>query len=337
MNSQRIVNGAFVLGALSLFVLALGLAEAEAGQRTFKGPPSQVGPAVQQAPARTPAVPHPEISGPWVPPGPVMKTPTPLPYGPAKMVKPPVGANLPQPSAKGKFEGISGEVTDKSHAKWVEGAPTPPGQVPSGMLPGAAKMGVEPSPFMPKGADLGLGEKGIIDDDMKPAEFVPSAPAGLISPKTTPPPSSSPAGLISPETMPTPGAAARGININTYRGLQVIDTKPGQGDGGQGFVMKKAPLTYIPAAPGQEGGSPVGKVREAAAMPKGPGLGQKGIVIDDNERPAEFMPSGPGSQGAAPGRAVIGFITPPDDNEPVQASPYEGQPVIGFIAPPDDQ
>jgi hypothetical protein len=37
------------------------------------------------------------------------------------------------------------------------GAPTP-GQ-------GSAKMGFEPSPFMPKGADLGLGEKGIVDDN----------------------------------------------------------------------------------------------------------------------------------------------------------------------------
>jgi hypothetical protein len=59
MHGKRVIGKALLIGSISLFVLALGAAEAGAGERTFQGSPSQVGPAVQQAPPRTPkAVPR---------------------------------------------------------------------------------------------------------------------------------------------------------------------------------------------------------------------------------------------------------------------------------------
>ena len=267
MKSQRIFTKTFVLGAISLFVLALGPAEAGAGQRTFKGSPSQVGPAVPQAPV-------------------IQRAPSQIPAVPIRQAVKPPNVDVPVHKARRSGGDYSLETT------WVE-------ESKEGIMLGSEV-------FMPKSTQMSVPGGG-----GTPSEFMPKGAA--------------PAGLISPETMPTPGAAARGININTYRGLQVIDTKPGQGDGGQGFIMKKAPLTYIPATAGQEGGSPVPKLPETPKFGKvddpfmpqkvkeetfgGPDLaqGDKGAEGDVGQAfimkkaPLTYIPAAPGQEGGSPG------------------------------------
>ena len=191
MNAQRIFTETFVLGALSLFVLALGPPPAGAGQGTFRVSPSQVGPAVPQAPARTPAVPR---AVPRMPAG-VPKIPSvpKLPMAPKAM-----------PSGK---------------------------MLPAMKTPGAAKMGIEPSPFMPKGplapglggsegptdrfaVDISGVEPARLGDDVErdrieeaTQKFMPSAPG---------PEGGSPVALSSepipraPEMMPQGAAAGKG-------------------------------------------------------------------------------------------------------------------------------
>lgn len=135
MNSQRIFTKTFVLGALSLFVLAL--VPASAGQGTFKGSPSQVGPAVQKAPVPLPsAVPKVPVL-PQLKPGAASQLPpkglqpgvVPLHLQPGALSKP---TFLPQPGTEPAFSLSPGVVTTTKVPGGPEGVVITGTKVPRG-------------------------------------------------------------------------------------------------------------------------------------------------------------------------------------------------------------
>ena len=113
-----------------------------------------------------------------------------------------------------------------------------PGAMPPSIKPGAMPPSIKPAEFMPKGAKLGPAAKM----GYEASPFMPSGPASL---NTEPIPRTGNASL---NTEPIPRTG--------YTGLE--QKAPGQGMGKVGVVDS----FFMP-----KGGSPVGKVREAANMP----------------------------------------------------------------------
>ena len=197
MNTQRTVSRAVVLGALSLFVLALVPGQAQA----FNPQPEPPAKSQQQAPV------FPQ-SQPRIQPQVIPRAPAAIPRN-----MPKAGVVAPTNMPKAGIVGPSSMPPDPL------GAPTP-GQ-------GSAKMGFEPSPFMPKGADLGLGEKGIVDDN------APAPGQGGMGEK----------GIIvqidGKPYMPAPQGAAPGLGGMGEKGI--IVQKPGLGMGAKGILDDNAP------------------------------------------------------------------------------------------------